>query len=352
MNTPAGTNHQTKLFWINCIKVFATLLVVMQHSISYEWVRLLKTGGSSWNIINLVFMLTKIGVPVFIMCSGMGMLQKKRSIKSIYLNNSKKLILLYVAWMLVFGVVDMYDLIASELATPGTIINVFLKAVLFGKYHTWFIITLLGLYAITPLLYEIAKNKVLLKYFLLLSIIFTIILPYAGKIEALSRVNTVIQNANMHFVLGYSLYFMMGYYLSSVELNKTRKLITCLIFIFSATAALVLSCHQRASIEADCQTIYNEFSLLGFFMNTSFFLLFRILFEAAKPASVMEQVIAILSTCGIGIYLFHPLILFLVEDIQGITCILGGFIIWGLTCAIMLIIYHLPILSRIFLGKN
>ncbi len=350
MNTKMIDNH-TRLLWVNCIKVFATILIVVQHSISYEWVRLLDIGGTQWNIINFIFMLSRTGVPIFFMCSGMGMLQKERNLKDIFFHSIKKIVILYISWMLIYGFIDMCSLIHSNLATPRTIINVYLKSVLFGQYHTWFIYTLIALYAITPFLYEIAKRSNLLIYYILLSILFTILLPYIGKFESLSRLYTVIQSTNMHFVVGYTLYFVLGYYLSTIKLTKKICITACFTFVIAITLAFVFSCSQREIIGSDCQSLYNEYSILGFLMNLSIFLLFRILFSDKTNASFLYTATSILSSCGIGIYLFHPLLLFLIKDIQGIWCILGGLVIWSLSFIIMLIIYHIPILSRIFLGK-
>ncbi|MBE5877614.1 MAG: hypothetical protein E7290_12100 [Lachnospiraceae bacterium] len=352
MNSNINTANSSKLFWINCIKIFATFLVVMQHSISHEWVRLLDIGGSQWNIINFIFMLTRTGVPIFIMCSGMGMLSKERTVKSVYMNNIKNLVCLYIAWMLVFGIVDVCSMLSSPLATVRTVINALLKSILFGQYHTWFIIMLLALYAITPLLYEIAKRKNLLQYFLLLSILFTILLPYVRKVEALSRVNTVIQNANMNFVVGHTLYYMIGYYLSGCKLTKKRGLAACLMFILSAGAAFTLSNYQRSIVHSECQSVYAEFSVLGFMMNISIFMVFRFLIENVKPGKVIHSFVSVVVKCGIGIYLFHPLILFLVKNLHGSVSILGGIGIWALSVTVMVILYHLPVVSRIFLGKR
>ena len=94
---------QNRLLWLDCLKSFSTLLIVIQHSVSYEWVHLLTENNVIWKIINFVFMISKSGVPIFIMCSGIGMLQKERSIKDIFTKN-------------VYGILKCYSTFPADIS--------------------------------------------------------------------------------------------------------------------------------------------------------------------------------------------------------------------------------------------
>ena len=150
--------QKTRLFWLDCLKAFSTFLIVMQHSISYEWVRLIDEADFTWKIINFIFLISKAGVPIFIMCSGIGMLNKERTIKEIYAKNVANILKVYISWMLVYGSYHVYSLFVDGAATIRTVMNAVIKDIIFGQYHTWYIATLLALYLITPFLQLIVES--------------------------------------------------------------------------------------------------------------------------------------------------------------------------------------------------
>ncbi len=338
-------------FWLDCLKIFAAFLIVLQHSISYEWVRLLGEVDITWKIINLLFILSKAGVPIFIMCSGMGMLQRERSIKEIFTKSIFDILKIYACWMLLYGAYDVYGLFVSDTATVRTVINAFAKNILFGEYHTWYIATLVGLYLITPFLYLIAKNKVLMRYFLVLAFVFTIVLPYVDRFGALDRVSVVIHDVNMNFLVGYPLYFVLGYYLSQVTFTKAKKILVGVVWAVSLVAAFVLSSQSAVENGSNCQAIFTDFSVFGFLLSVSTVLLFKAIFDREPSQTIVIKVVKTLSYCGIGIYLLHPLLLPLVENLKGLSCLAGGVLLWILVATINIVISMLPIRS-LFLGKK
>lgn len=340
------------LIWVECMKVFAAFLIVMQHSISYEWTRLITINNIEWKFLNFVFMIARSGVPIFFMCSGIGMLARERNIKDIYQRSIWGIVKIYVSWMLIYGIYDAYILFCENLATPKTIINAFIKDILFGRYHTWFVIALIGLYAITPFLYLITRQINHIQYFLLLSIAFTILFPYIERYDALSRLSELIRNANMHFVVGYSLYFVIGYYLSKISITPKVKALTIICLLLSITAGFLLSCKNAMVQGSDCQVVYGEFSITGFILNTSILLSTRILFEERQLSDKAKSIIKNLSSYGIGVYMLHPLFLFLVKEIQGIAVIFVAIILWiGMLC-IMKLISFCPVLNTLLLQKR
>lgn len=330
-----------RLLWLDCLKIFSTFLIVMQHSISYEWIQAVSESTNISYIINLLFMLSKSGVPLFFMCSGMGMLQKSRTIKEIYCKNTFNLLRIYSCWMLIYGFCEVYRLFTLNTLTVRTGINALIKSIIFGQYHTWFIATLLALYAVIPFLQKITSDGILLKYYIFLSILFTILLPYIGRIESLNRLYTVITDMNMHFVLGYSLYFVLGYYLSTFEFSPKKKYsIIAALFLIILFGSLY-SFHLSLSIGSECQSTYNDFSIIGFLISVSIFLTFKCLFSFNQKKSI--RFIQDTATLGIGIYLFHPILLPLFKNFSSLWCLVGGLLLYFISFIIVKLISILPI---------
>lgn len=315
-----------KIYWIECIRVFSAFLVVMQHSLSGVWTTL-PPGTWEWRAVNMAFLLSRCAVPVFFMCSGMGMLAKERSLENICKKNIPKLLKLYVLWMLVYGVRDSISLVREGYGSVRTIVNAFLKDILFGQYHTWFIMTLIGLYLITPFLYEIVRKEKLLKYFLALSVLFTVILPAIGAIEGFERLNAAFETVNMKFVIGWVMYYVLGYFLSGITWTCGRKraaAVTGGVFFFSYLTAFCISSAVSAESGEAIQTAYGEFAPLGLIINVSLFILFRILIPSGKSKKWISGVEA----CGGGIYLMHPLLLPIASYFPGISRIVGGVLVY------------------------
>ena len=340
-----------KVLWMDVIKVFSTLLIVIQHSISSSYITL-QLDSYEWKIINFVFMISRMGVPIFIMCSGAGMLARKHSVKEIWQKNILLLIKVYIGWMSVLGIRDVFQIwIQGENANLRVMINAFIKCLLFGKYHTWFIFTLLGLYAITPFLYLIAQNKEYLCYFLVLSIIFTIILPMLVGVDWLERLLAVTDSINMHFVVGYSLYFLTGYFIYAYS-NHSWERFAEIIFIVSVAAAFILSISMSVKTGAANQEAYGLFSPCGFLMSTSLMLLFKKYVSDEKDLVILNK-IAALQKYGIAIYLMHVIFVEMWAKGSGLFGLIIAVLIWILSLGISMAAYKLPILNQVlFIRKN
>lgn len=348
-------NPGGRVYWVECLRVFSTFSIVMHHSVSGVWTTL-SPETPEWKIINLVFLLSRCAVQVFFLCSGMGMLAKERSIESIFKKNILGILKIYVLWMLVYGVRDSISLVREGLGSFRTIRNAFLKDIIFGQYHTWFIMTLIGLYLITPLLYEIVKKEKLLNYFLALSVLFTIVLPIVGKADGYGRLTSTIEAVNMRFVTGYVMYYVLGYRLSLIAWphshtlsfswkgrsfftsytisRKKAGIIAALLLTVSALAAFAVSSRDTLKSGEAVLTSFSEFSPLGLIISISILMLFKICVTSEKH----RKLILTLGSCGTGIYLMHPLLLPIASLFPGISRILGGIIVYLTALIICLII--------------
>ena len=340
-----------KVLWMDVIKVFATLLIVIQHSISSSYTTL-QIDSYEWRIINFIFMISRMGVPIFIMCSGAGMLAREHSVKEIWQKNILLLMKVYIGWMAVLGIRDVVQIwIQGENANLRVMINAFIKCILFGKYHTWFIFTLLGLYAITPLLHSIAQNKEYLCYFLVLSIIFTVILPMFAGVDWLKRLLEVTDSINMHFVVGYSLYFLTGYFIHTY-INRSWERFAEAIFIISVTIAFVLSISMSVKTGGANQEAYGLFTPCGFLMSTSLMLLFKKHISDEKDFVTVNK-IAALQKYGIAIYLMHIIFVEMWAKGSGLSSLIIAVLIWALSLSISMAVYRIPILNSIlFIRRN
>ncbi len=88
-----------------------------------------------------------------------------------------------------------------------------------GHYHMWFLFMIVGLYLIVPfLLRPIVRDEKLLRYFLLLTLIFTFLLPQIASAVVSPRGSTALNSsAHGQILLSFSRSAsstLCGYYLS------------------------------------------------------------------------------------------------------------------------------------------
>ena len=321
-----------KITWIEYAKFAATMLVVMQHSISQEWIRLAADSHlMEWRVLNFVFMLDTISLPIFFMSSGIVMLGRDRSLDEIA-RSIWKIVKTYVAWMLVYGAVDAISLFSENLATPKTVINAFLKNIIFGRYHTWFLLTLIALYAVTPFLRPFIEDRKKRRYFLFLSVLFTVLLPQFGSYS--DRLNGTIQQFHMMFVVGYVMYFVLGYELQQLSMNRKKTLLAAGLFVLSAGAGYLLSLRAAGAVGTECQTVYAEFTPIGLLMNASAFALLKGCFERAGEWKTTKWVVY-LQGFGLGIYLLHPLINTAIGSFEGLRVFGKAVLVWAISFGIV-----------------
>lgn len=344
MNSKQQSQEITYAYWIDVLKVVATFLVVLQHSISNEWSQV-PVNTLYWYFLNGIFSIARMGVPIFFMCSGYGMLQKKRSIQEIYSKYIYNLLFIYVMWMQVYGVSSIIRMVFHHEGNFRVCFNAYIKAIVFGEYHVWFIFTLCGLYAMVPLLGKITEEKRLLQYCMAISFVGTIVLPYVRMIPGFGRMEYTLGSLDLRYVTGYLLYFLLGYYLGKAESIKLRKglIYTGIVaFALANFFSILLSVyHQEAN-----QNPYDCFGLLGSFMCIGFYLVFK---GIKVRASSYQKYWKPIMICGFGIYLVHPLFLFLNQNLHGIMRVLSTLVTYGISLGICLILQHFQVTKYLFI---
>ena len=316
--------------WMDVIKVLSAFLIVMQHSISGAWTTL-DVESSSWMVINIIFLLSRMAVPAFVMCSGAGMLSRERSISDVWKRNIWGLFRTYMVWMFIYGIWDCTLLIVAGEYNPIKWGSAIVKDIVFGHYHTWFIMMLLGLYMITPFLCVLFQKKYFLEYFLLLAIVFTVVLPQIEMVDKYGRLATTIANINMKFVIGYVLYFVLGYYLTI----KKWEISKYCIWIFASCFIGVAFFSRYISINTGIanQELMQEFHPVALVFNILAFLCAKSIFENLSKDKVARKFLK-LGKLGIAVYLMHPLFMFIIPKKSGVNSILVGIAIYGISLGI------------------
>ncbi len=313
---------------------------------------------SWWWIADVVDSSVRWAVPIFLMLSGMLLLDTKRdeSVKLFFTKRINKVFIpllvwsiLYSFWKLRYGLIFHGEFLYS---IPG-----FIRDFLTGNvyYHLGFFYYLIGLYLITPILRVYVKNASdsSLKYFLILWLIASPLYSLMGKFFNL---NIAIQ---LQFATGFVGYFVLGYFLSIADVDiKWRRFLYVLAglgLMIAVFGTYVLTKKKDGVLDV---YFYDYLTANIIVISASIFLFFRYAKwpkKLSENTSFLRRSIARFSNASFGVFLIHPMILDVLDVLKinasFIHPLVGIPITAILTILISLVLVKLlqrvPVLNRI-----
>lgn len=185
----------------------------------------------------------------------------------------------------------------------------FVRRCITGQYHLWFLFAIVGLYMVTPVLREIAKNVELTKYILVLGFIFALTMPLLGSLpwggfftDSVIYINSKL---NMPVVMGNTFYFMLGYYLYSTEYSRNKRIIWYVLGVgaalFTVAITSLLSRHLQAATNVFMKYLTPNIAI----QSVAIFLLFKQVFNRMHISEKIKDLIVLLSKMSFGMYLVH-----------------------------------------------
>lgn len=250
-------------FAVICIHVCAESLTWEAHEIS----------TSTWTYLNIFDSLSRIAVPIFVMLSGSFMIDKykENSLKKLYSKNIFRLVCSYIFWSCVYVV---FNLLKDYILHTPTDKKELLYSLIQGEYHLWFIPMLIFLYAVTPLLKEMCKNKQNEQYFLLLACI-PIVFNFVNYFITIKPLNVLFDRAGFQLVSGYAVYYILGHYLNRYEVQKKYRVLIYILAIASAILTIFGSSWHYHSDKPNEPYFFGYLSPNVFVFSVAVFLLFK-----------------------------------------------------------------------------
>ena len=303
MNEMRLTSREIEL---DLLRVLACFAVIMVHICGMK-THVLPLSDRNWAHLTFIAALQTWQVPVFVMISGRFFLEptKERPLLVIWKRYIWRLVLAFIVWNVVYQIsfllLGQYD----SLNWKGIIMQV-----LEGPYHFWYLFMMIGLYMIVPFLQRITASKQLSEYFIILFLIFAFLTKYGTEIPVIGTyLSSVLTKSNFYFALGYSGYFVLGYYLWKYPVSDKYEIplyILGLILIIVAAAGTTaksvwigehkdwFSQYLTPNVAIDSTAVY------------TFFIKRVSRFQFTERAS---NIIVMLSTYSFGVFLVHALVI-------------------------------------------
>ncbi|MCL2643635.1 MAG: acyltransferase family protein [Candidatus Bathyarchaeota archaeon] len=302
-------------FHVDLIRTVAMIAVVMVHAIgrwpvtSQELSQFSALGMVNWVVVIVYQCFAMLGVPLFLMLTGYLLLQpdKNEGLGVFFRKRFIRIGLPLIFWTVIYFIWDF-----SVLKLPFSA-GAILQGVLNGAYSQfWYIHVLLGLYLLTPLLRVIIAHasQTLIKYFVVLWIISVSVIPF------LNLLSPFIPSKNIFTIVGFVGYFVLGVYLSSVQIRRR----TALAFMLLGIALATLGTYVLAAFDVGKgMYFFQEYLSLTMILASvmAFLLLLTIKpsvsFQQETKPSLFGKFIKVISQNTLGIYFVHVIV---IETIQ------------------------------------
>lgn len=348
-------NGEKRIVFLDILRILAAFSIVLLHVSGPYWSSG-DVGSLDWKLFTIYNGSVRWAVPAFVMISGSLMLGRNLSLKQIYHKYLPRILIAYFFWSFAYCMLDTvkyhYDLI--------TIAEVFIS----GPFHLWFLPMMAGLYLVIPFLDRIISSRSLSKYFLGMSLFFAVLLPwvvtFAGKLPGNigGSLQALINNLNLHLVLGFSGYFVLGYYLSKENLSKVTCRLVYILGILGWAATITLTIIFSLRREQPTEMFFGPLNPNVLLMAAGIFLYFKNHMQYKSTLSRFSLFARKLSICSMGIYLLHPMVKQLCLKLFPLTGSNPGIIlyipliaclIFAVTACITALLAKVPVIKKLIL---
>ena len=301
----------------------------------------------NWQVLNFYDGLVRFGVPVFVMISGALFLDTSKDIpiRKIFSKYIPRIAAAFIFWSFVYA--------ARNYVKTGDILKAFGHLVR-GHYHLWFLFMITGMYMLIPFLRKIAESPFLTKYFLVLALIFTFLLPECAKIISVfsEKYGTFaaecVNNFHMRFVGGFTGYFLLGYVLDKISISP--KLERIIYFAGFAGVSMTILMSGLASVfRNEHISFYGDLTVNVMCESVAVFVFFR------QHLNHDNKAIRKLSQYSFGAYLVHDAVIGLLRQGAGLHSLtfnpvvsvpVTAALVFILSFTISCVINHIPVLKK------
>jgi surface polysaccharide O-acyltransferase-like enzyme len=301
--------------YIDLIRTVAMVGVILLHAAgrftvtSQEMGQMNPSQITCWGVVDTYQSLAApLGVPLFLMLTGALLLQpgKTDSLSVFFKKRWARIGLPSLFW---FAAYFAWDFLVQGIPfTAGAI----MQGILNGPYtQMWYMYVLVGLYLLTPILriFMAHADQTMIKYFVFLWVMGVAILPIFDLLSPFQL------NSNVFAMTGYVGFFVLGAYLSTVDMQRSKLSIFIILGIaLTAIGTYILAATIGGTEMYFFQQYFSPTVILVAVM------MFTLLFSV-QPPSVQEdsnpskahKLIQLISQNTLGIFFIHVMI---IESIQ------------------------------------
>lgn len=329
----------TRQIELDFLRILAMIAVVIVHTCGMK-THDLPHSDLNWKILTFIVAIMTWQIPCFVMISGRFFLDPEREVTvKRMLKAIVRLCIAFVIWDLIYQIYYIMSGTYSDLNWKGIIMQA-----IEGPYHFWYIYMMIGVYLLIPFLRKITESKVLMEAFIILFLVFELLTNYGPVIPVIGpTISKLLRYAAFHFALGYTGYFVAGYYLYNYPVSKCLERILYvfgIIFLFGMSGLCSFTAiNDLIGFNITSYLMPNvaieSFALYTFFVKRvskwNFKLCVKhVIIKISEYSSGIYYVhalsLVLIAQCGLSPTMFSPFIM--VPMITLLAVIISGIAVW------------------------
>lgn len=299
--------RQQREIAFDILRIIAVCSVMFLHVATARWKRADITSAD-WVVLTMYSGVVRYCVPVFVMISGAFLLdpQKEVSMNQLFRRYIKRIGITFFFWSIMYAIIVTGLQVQDGKLARSEVATYLVQQICVGRYHLWFLLMILCLYLSVPILRKITESKQLCRYFIGLWVIFALMLPTLSNIPGVGEIyEQISKKANMKLVMGYTGYYILGYYLRVNSLKKSVKYWIYLGGMVSVIITFVGTYSIGKETGEVSQCFFNCILPTTALMSAAIFLFVRDVADEWTFTQKQQNWINQLSKYSFGMYLVH-----------------------------------------------
>ncbi|NCB62413.1 MAG: hypothetical protein EOM52_02185 [Clostridia bacterium] len=295
-----------RLAYADLLRTAAMLAVITLH-VSAGWLTAQPVGTADWHALNAFDSLTRWCVPVFVMLSGMFLLDPKKSLSwsDFFFRYLLRMAVALFVWGYFYVIFD-HVLFGGTLSldTLRVLLGDFLHGQL--KVHLWYIPMTIGLYLMTPILRAFVRGAKQsdFHWFFLMVLLFAVLLPAVLALRPSDLVSFWLNQLQLHLVMGYVGFYVAGYYLKNYTINRLSEWIIYVLGIAGAVFTVVGTYVLSKAAGHFSGALFGYLAPGVVAMSVAVFVFFRYVLGISEERSRRQRV-GKAAEVSFGVYLVH-----------------------------------------------
>ncbi|MFP5042506.1 acyltransferase [Parasediminibacterium sp. JCM 36343] len=302
------TKNANRLFYADTLRFMSIVAVVLLHNTADYHIGYNAMLPSNWWANVIYYGICRFCVPMFVMLSGMFLLNPKKEVnlRQLFAERIPKLLLPLFFWSMVYVVIDVYNTDAKWGGFHlGTTINQFLQGPVI--YHFWFLYMMVGIYLIYPILHLFVKSaeRKHVEYYLLVWLIANCLFGVA-EVAFDWKIGIELKDFT-----GYAGYFILGYYLNTYPFSKKiTALLYGLMVVGFLLSAIIFPCIFKVTHFSNGPEIMESDTTIDVvMMATGLFVWLKNKVSALPGKGILYNIISEGSKESYALYLVHVIVL-------------------------------------------
>lgn len=341
MNTSV---KKERVIYFDILNIFACFAVLALHHNGI--VHTFNINTDTWKQALAFEVAFYWAVPIFFMLSGATLLnyRDKYSTMEFFSRRVWRAVFPFILWSIIL-LFHAYVVGNFPYKNLQDVINAIINTSLpYGNVY-WFFIPLIALYFITPVLSLLKDNQIILWYVIIFIFITHSCLPLIFKWLGLKY------NFALSFpMMGFTLFILLGWVISNWNLSKWQRYIIYLLGIGSALIRYFGTLHYSLVNGKLDKFLFGYMHFHSVLLALAVFVFVKYTFIDSKHS----KLISLLSSCSLGVYLIHKLVMHYELKLLNLTedniywRFLGAFLTYIVCLCIVLLIKKLPYIRNVF----